>query len=216
MQQEGFIYVYRIQTPSEVIIKVGHGMTHPKMRMDDYCSTYGLDVVADSLRYWPVVDSVKVERQIFKMLEKSGYRNIKEGNSGPQELFQAPRQTLYSNVVKQIENGLNDFNRAKTYLASDLIGVKYPPKKPVVNQSTSAVKHELGKPTKLDVKPKDHNYLLIVIALISLALLLGLIALNIDAIKDFLSQVFNFIKGFFILWVISLFAGKKRRRKRFW
>ncbi len=46
-----FLYVYQINTPTGVVVKVGHGSTKPSVRMKDYTETYGLNVVQSSLKY---------------------------------------------------------------------------------------------------------------------------------------------------------------------
>jgi len=124
----GYIYVYQLMTPSGTVIKVGHGKTNPKSRMNDYIKTYGLNADTSSLLFKKVSNSSQAEKYVHKELIKSGFRNIKDGSYGPQEMFQAPGLVSYKEAAKLVitlskrwENHYASFQ----YSASDLVGGKY-------------------------------------------------------------------------------------------
>ena len=124
----GYIYVYQLITRSGTVIKVGHGKINPKSRMNDYIKTYGLNVDTSSLLFKKVSNSSQAEKYVHQELIKSGFRNIKDGNYGPQEIFQAPELVSYKEAAKLVitlskrwENHYASFQ----YSASDLVRGKY-------------------------------------------------------------------------------------------
>lgn len=124
----GYIYIYRINTPVGTVIKVGHGSTKPQVRLKDYCDIYGLDVDVSSLKYVRVPDSQAGERSVHNELINKGYRNIRDGRYGPQEMFQAPKGASYNDASKLVIKLARDWKRGYIhidYSASDLIDKQY-------------------------------------------------------------------------------------------
>ena len=120
-----YIYVYQIKTSTGTVIKVGHGSTKPTTRMKDYTNRYELEVDISSLKYASISDSKAAEKYVHAELVKYGYRNIRDGKYGPQEIFQAPKGTSYkvaAKLVIKLSNTWVKENPHIDYKASDLIG----------------------------------------------------------------------------------------------
>ncbi|WOT05587.1 GIY-YIG nuclease family protein [Shewanella youngdeokensis] len=227
--QSSFIYVYQLNTPSEVVIKVGHGTSLPQARMADYCKTYGLDVIPSSLRYWTVANSEQAERQIFALLASKHYRNLKEGIRGPQELFQAPSSLTYDAVVNDIEEGVKSLNGAKAYSLSELVGAKAAPKR---NVTTKPVTRQTATPISIDkvqtdtqsgrkVKPpKIPKFILdiapnVIGALIVYVPLILLLMAIINSLSEAGITLKDLLLGVFCIWFLSKFGKKTKKRSKF-
>ena len=218
-----YLYVYQIQTPSETIVKVGHGVTPPELRMSDYGSTYGLEVIESSLKYWTVSDSAAAEKALFGRMKDLGYRNLKEGSSGPQELFQAPHGYNYQQVVEELEREVNAFEGPRDYTISDLVGAKHPPKKAQSRPTTNQVKHTAPS----NEQSEGANSLLqhlsafpfweltkLLVSLLPLIVTLVVVIFVIQAASDSGITLKGVAMTVGALWLFGVLGGKRRRRKR--
>ncbi len=71
------------------------------------------------------MDSQACEAFVHEQLIQSGYRNIRDGKYGPQEMFQAPVGSDYQSVVNFVLGLVKKWEKEYTHIdhkASDLVG----------------------------------------------------------------------------------------------
>ena len=116
-----YLYAYLIEH-TQTIIKAGHGQD-ANGRMTDYCKQHGLKPIHKSLQEVTVSFGLPAEQWLHQQLEKLGYRNIRVGNTGAQELFQAPRGVTKSKAITDLKNLLEKWAVTREYedVSSDQI-----------------------------------------------------------------------------------------------
>ena len=99
------IYIYRINTKTGLVVKIGRAEVSAESRMFDYAKQHGLSVETDSLRTKLVDNAELEEASMHAMFELNGYRKLTGKRYSPTELFQSRYIRSYSDAVKLFLHG---------------------------------------------------------------------------------------------------------------
>jgi len=103
-----YVYMYKLETPTGLLIKIGHGKTYPKNRMEDYTKTHNLTTIPNSLIYQKVNNSANIEEYLHEQFKNKGFRNINDSHIGMQEVFQAPHRMSYKQTKRLFHSLLKE------------------------------------------------------------------------------------------------------------
>ena len=99
------IYIYRINTETGLVVKIGRAEGSAESRMLDYAKQHGLSVVTDSLQTKMVDNAELEETNMHVLFKKNGYRKLTGERYSPTELFQSNYSRSYNDAVKLFLEG---------------------------------------------------------------------------------------------------------------
>ncbi len=94
------IYIYRINTKTGLVVKIGHAEVSAESRMLDYAKQHGLPVDTDTLQTKLVDNSKLEETNMHATFKLNGYRKLTGERYSPTELFQSRYIRTYNDAVK--------------------------------------------------------------------------------------------------------------------
>ena len=94
------LYIYKINTPTGLVVKIGCTIYDAYNRMLDYEKNHGLSIDTDSLHTLSVKDGKSAEVEMHQIFLDSGYRHVTGRRFNPAELFQSEFIRTYDDAVR--------------------------------------------------------------------------------------------------------------------